>query len=114
MVGGGLVPTGERDYYNVAPESGYEPRFEHVQAAQSVREAQEGRVKWTWTESVSGSFFISSRGEKNFARVNLRLRPNVDRKEGDNQALVVAEVWLNPSGSRNLEFDPKKAVRPVP
>jgi hypothetical protein len=26
--------------------------------------------------------------------------PNSDRKEGDNEALVAAEVWLNPNGSR--------------
>jgi hypothetical protein len=31
VVGGGLVATGERDYYNLAPESGYEARMEHYQ-----------------------------------------------------------------------------------
>jgi len=110
--GGGLIRAGQRDYYNLAPESGYVPRFEHVQEAQNVRDAQEERIKWTWRESVSEDFFVSSRNGKNFARVALRIRPNCDRKEGDNEALVAAEVWLNPNGSRNLEFDPRKAITP--
>jgi hypothetical protein len=109
---GGLIPAGQHDYYNLAPESGYVPRFEHVQAAQNVRDAQEGRIKWTWREDVSGDFFVSSRNGKDFARVALRIRPNCDRKEGDNEALVAAEVWLNPNGSRNLEFDPRRAIMP--
>lgn len=114
VVNGGLMRAGRRDYYNQAPVSGYQPRFEYTQAAQSVRDAQEGRIKWTWIEGISETFFVSSRNEKHFARVTVRIRPNVDRKEGDNEALIAAEVWLNPNGSRNLEFDPKKAIRPAP
>ncbi len=110
--GGGLIRAGQRDYYNLAPESGYMPRFEHAQEAQNVRDAQEERIKWTWRESVSDDFFVSSRNGKNFARVRLYIRPNSDRKEGDNEAATEAEVWLNPNGSRNLEFDPKKAITP--
>lgn len=114
VVGGGLIRAGQRDYYNLAPESGYVPRFEFTQEAQSVRAAQDEKIKWTWVRSVSDDFFISSRNGKNFARVSLRIRPNVDHKEGDNEALVAAEVWLNPNWSRNLEFDPKKAIKPQP
>jgi hypothetical protein len=112
--GGGLIRAGQRDYYNLAPESGYVPRFEHVQEAQDVRDAQEERMKWTWRESVSDDFFVSSRNGKNFARVRFYIRPNSDRKEGDNESAVEAEVWLNPNGSRNLEFDSKKAITPPP
>jgi hypothetical protein len=112
VLGGGLIRAGRRDYYNLAPESGYVPRFEYAQDAQSVRDAQAGKIKWTWVDGVSNDFFVSSRNGKNFARVTLRIRPNVDHKEGDNEALVAAEVWLNPTGSRNLEFDPLKVVKP--
>ena len=112
VVGGGLIRAGERDYYNLAPESGYVPRFEFTQEAQSVRDAQAEKIKWTWTERLSDVFFVSSRDGKNFARVTLRIMANADRKEGDNIAAVRTVVWLNPNGSRNLEFDPKKVIQP--
>jgi hypothetical protein len=83
-----------------------------VQEAQSVSDAQEGRIKWTWREDFSDSFFVSSRNGKNFARIALHIRPNSDRQEGDNEASIGAGVWLNPNGSRNLEFDSAKAIRP--
>ena len=111
---GGLIRAGEQDYYNTAPETGYAPRFQHLQQAQSVHEAQEGRIKWTWQENVADSFFVSIRNGKIFARVYLHICPNSDHNEGDNEALVSAGVWLNPNGSRNLEFDPKKAITPKP
>jgi hypothetical protein len=114
VTGGGLIRVGELDYYNAAPETGYEPRLQHMQEARSVREAQEGRIKWTWQEDVADTFFISCRDGRIFARVYLRIKPNSDHKEGDNEALVAAGVWLNPNGSRNLEFDPKNAITPKP
>jgi hypothetical protein len=112
--GGGLVSAGEIDYYNQAPATGYEPHLEYVQEAQSIRAAQEGRITWTWRENVADTFYLTSRNGKNYARIELRIRPNSDRKEGDNEALIAAKVWLNPNGSRNLEFDPAKATKPSP
>lgn len=111
VVSGGLLRAGERDYYNLAPESGYQPIFEHKQESQN---AMDSSVKWTWSRDIEDTFFISSRSSKNFARVNLRISPHADQNEGDNLALISGEIWLNPSGSRNLEFDPKKAIRPAP
>lgn len=111
---GGLVQLGQRDYYNLAPETGYLPRFEITQESQSVRDAQAGIIQWTWMGSFSDIFFISSRNGQLYGRINLRIRPNSDRKEGDNEALIAAEVWLNSNGSRNLEFDPAKVIRPAP
>ena len=112
--GGGLVRAGEADYYNQAPVGGYEPSLDYAQEAQSIRAAQEGRITWTWREDVADTFYLTSRNEKNYARIDLRIRPNSDRKEGDNEALIAAKVWLNPNGSRNLEFDPAKAIKPLP
>lgn len=111
---GGLVLAGETDYYNQAPASGYKPHLEYAQEAQSIRAAQEGRITWTWREDVADTFYLTSRNGKNYARIDLRVRPNSDRKEGDNEALIAAKVWLNPSGSRNLEFDPSKVIKPAP
>jgi len=112
VVDGGLIRAGQRDYYNLAPESGYVPRFEFTQEAQNVRAAQDEKIKWTWARAVSDEFFISSHSGKNFARVSLRIMANADRKEGDNIAAVRTTVWLNPNGSRNLEFDPQKLAAP--
>jgi hypothetical protein len=112
--GGGLVHTGETEYYNQAPSSGYKPHLEYAQEAQSVRDAQEGRIKWTWREGVAETFYITSRNGQNYGRLNLEIRPNIDRKEGDNQALVAVKIWLNPNGSRNLEFDPANVIKPTP
>lgn len=112
--GGGLVRAGEADYYNQAPAGGYEPHLEYAQEAQSIRAAQEGRITWTWRESVADTFYLTSRNGKNYARIDLRVRPNSDRKEGDNEALIAAKVWLNPNGSRNLEFDSAKAIKLAP
>jgi len=112
VTGGGLIRAGKLDYYNLAPESGYVPRFEVMQEAQNYRDAQRGRIKWTWVENFSDDFFISSRNGKNFARIRLRLRPKSENKEGGNEAVFEAEVWLNPNSSRNLEVDPDKKIVP--
>jgi hypothetical protein len=114
VIGGGLVRTGEHDYYNLAPADGYEPRFEYVQEPQNVRDAQAGLIKWTWVWSISESFFIASREGKHFARIEIRIQPNADRETGDDQAAVGVVVWLNPNGSRNLEFDRTKVIKPTP
>lgn len=108
VVGGGLIRAGQRDYYNLAPEAGYVSRFEFTQEAQNVRGPH------TWRGNIADDFFISSRLGKNFARITLRLMANADRQEGDNIGAVRTIVWLNPNRSRNLEFDPAKAIRPPP
>jgi hypothetical protein len=113
IVDGGLVRAGPQDYYNLAPETGYQPRFEYAQEAQDLYAAQTGRQRWTWEEKVADDFFISSGQGRNFAHVVLSIWPNSDHNEGDNEGLVEAEVWLNPNGSRNLEFDPAKVI-PLP
>jgi hypothetical protein len=111
---GGLVRAGETDYYNQAPASGYQPHLEYKQEAQSIRDAQEGRITWTWREDVADTFYLTSRNGENYAKIDLRIRPNSDRKEGDNEALIAVKIWLNANGSQNLEFDPAKAIKPTP
>jgi hypothetical protein len=105
---GGLIRAGQLDYYNLAPESGYAPHFEFVQ---EERNLQAARTEKAWHESFSDDFFISGRDGQIFARLSLRIMANADRKEGDNVAAIRTAVWLNPNGSRNLEFDPTKVIR---
>lgn len=111
---GGLVRAEETDYYNQAPASGYQPHLEYTQEAQSIRAAQEGRITWTWREDVADTFYLTSRNGENYAKIDLRVRPSSDRKEGDNEALIAVKIWLNPNGSRNLELDPAKVIKPTP
>jgi len=109
VVGGGLIRAGRQDYYNLAPETGYVTRLGFAQEHQNPRNYS---VKWTWVDTLQDTFYISSRQGKNFARVDLRILANADRNEGDNIAAVRTVVWLNPHSSRNLEFDPAKAITP--
>ena len=110
---GGIITAGEQDYYNAAPESGYAPQFEHVQEAQSVRDAQAERIKWTWKDSVTETLFIKSRDGQRYARVEFSIYPG-GRIDNDTVGSVGIRIWLNPNGSRNLEFDPLKAIKPAP
>ena len=110
---GGVIKAGEKDYYNAAPDSGYAPQFEHIQEAQSVRDAQAERIKWTWKDSVTETLFIKSRDGQRYARVEFSIYPG-GRADNDTVGSVGIRVWLNPNGSRNLEFDPAKAIKPTP
>jgi len=113
VIDGGLIRAGDSEYYNIAPEGGYETRIEHEQAAQSVRDAQEGRVKWSWRDSVAENLFVRSVNGERYARVVLTIYPG-GRADYDVFGSVGLKVWLNPRGSRNLEFDPAKTITPPP
>lgn len=111
IVGGGLIRVGEQDYYNLAPKSGYMPRFEHVQEPQSVRDAQAEKIKWTWHGEIEDTFWVKSLDGQRYARVRLEISSSC-RQTNDTDASMSVTVWLNPSGSRNLEFDSVKATTP--
>lgn len=111
IVGGGLIRVGEQNYYNLAPESGYESRFDHVQEVQSVRDAQAEKIKWTWRGEFKETFFIKAKNGQRYARVVISVFAS-GRDNNDAIGGLVLGVWLNPSGSRNLEFDPAKAIKP--
>ena len=113
VVGGGLIRAGERDYYNVAPEGGYVPRLELAQEAQSVRDAQEGRIKWSWQDRIAESFFIKSKDGSRYAFIRLSVQSN-GRADNDTTGSAGINVLLNPNASRNLEFDPAKVIKPTP
>ena len=111
VVGGGLIDAGEKDYYNIAPEAGYESRFEYAQNPQSIRDAQEGKITWSWQDRTSAVLFIKSLNGDRYALVRLTVISS-GRIDNDTTGSLGMSVWLNPSGSRNLEFDPAKAIKP--
>jgi hypothetical protein len=94
--GGGLVErTGAFDFS--APLDGYTATFEHAMLRGGSR----------WTNNLQKEFFLKL-ADGSFARVSLQLAAGGDH-------FVYLESYLNPTpGSRNLEFDPAKAITPKP
>ena len=105
VVEGGLHLAGERDYYNLAPEDGYVPEYIYVQTAQDERHPDQRNERWAWWRSHEVKLFVKTRGGQAFGLIDLRILAELDDKEGDNKAAIIATVYLNPNGSRNLEFD---------
>ena len=109
--GGGLIQAGDQDYYNLAPATGYVPRYEHRQEQQSIDEAQSGKIKWTWRGETKETFYVKSKNRRYYARVGIGIHSR-GRNDNDTVGSLGLGVWLNPNGSRNLEFDPAKAITP--
>jgi len=113
-VEGGMIRVGRQQYYNLAPEMGYLASFEYSQESRDQLEAKGTLAtdRAPWSSDFDDDFFIKSQGGRHFAHVRLGIVSNADSEEGDNIGAVRALVWLNPNGSRNLEFDPAKAITP--
>ena len=92
-VGGGVILVTNNDYLNEAPADGYSPDYKIAMGP--------GRSR-----SSEGTFYLKSREGKVYGHFHIRLEP-VYR---DGAGLDI-ESYVNPSGSRNLEFDPSKQVR---
>ena len=84
-------------YKNLALESGY----------QNSRFFAQSKDDTNWTESLTKTFYVRlPKGQ--YARVFFDLTMNSVRPDTG----IRIETWLNPSGSRNLEFDETKAIKP--
>jgi hypothetical protein len=90
--GGVIVSTDELMYR--APESGYEPK---LTIAASTKDPK-------WSRSKSVSFYLKSRGK--YARVTADFTTDYDKPKTGFRVTA----YINPSGSRNLEYDPAKAL----
>jgi hypothetical protein len=94
IVGGGLSEVKD-PYPNLAPESNYQASFQFsVQAGSS-----------NWTQRLTKMFYVHLRkGE--YGRIMLDLTTDSERPDTG----ISIESWINPSGSRNLEYDSKKEI----
>ena len=90
VAGGGLMETSE-EFPFLAPEYGYQ-EFDQWSIAST-----------NWTESLDKQYYVKLR-DGNFGRVKLRVIGVPQR------AYFRMESFLNPSGSRNLEFDQKEQI----
>jgi hypothetical protein len=92
LPGGGIQPYTEQFPF-LAPDGGYAPSDEIDMTGKSVQE---------WQIDVQRRYFVRTADGK-FGRVVFRMIAH-----GDHFCLI--ESYFNPSGSRNLEFDPNNVV----
>jgi hypothetical protein len=92
--GGGLLVRTEKEFRFDAPETGYEPSIEFHMPKTAVR----------WQEDQDEEYWLKL-GNETYARMRLRITTG-----GGHFASITS--YLNPSGSRNLEFDPAKVINP--
>lgn len=95
--GGGLVAYKD-GYQFEAPENGYAPAIEFEMPVAGV----DGK----WRDRFEQTYFVKL-GNGNYARMRFQMFA------GGNHFAVV-ESYYNPSGSRNLEYDPANAIKPNP
>jgi hypothetical protein len=91
--GGGMALRSDTERDFTAPESGYEPITEIAAPQASIR----------WQADHEADYWVRLH-DQTFARMRLRLTT-----AGDHFASI--ESYLNPSGSRNLEYDEEKVIR---
>lgn len=95
VIDGGVIETQDRFQF-LAPESGYQPRYELVMNPSDPQ----------WKPRVQGkTFFLRSRGGKVFALLHVDIF-----SDADHVAALRIDYLANPAGSRNLEFDPAKKI----
>ena len=95
--GGGLVAY-EDHYQFEAPESGYVPAIEFEMPVAGI----DGK----WRDRFEQTYFVKL-GSGNYVRMRFQMIAG-----GGHFAVV--ESYYNPSGSRNLEYDPIKAISSNP
>lgn len=95
--GGGLVAYKD-EYQFEAPENGYAPGIEFEMPLAGI----DGK----WRDRFEQTYFVKL-GNGNYARMRFQM------VAGGNHFAVV-ESYYNPSGSRNLEYDPIKATSSNP
>jgi len=96
-VDGGVVASTDEFMYR-APESGYEPKLTVAVSAQDPKWSAEGKV----------AFYLKSHGK--YGRVTAEFTTDYDRPKTGFRI----DAYFNPTGSRNLEYDPMQDVAPLP
>lgn len=91
--GGGLLARSDPEFSFTAPETGYEPSVDVTMSKGSIGWRRD-HDKQYWVRFHDGTY----------ARMRLRVTT-----AGSHFASIAA--YLNPSGSRNLEYDPNKVIK---
>jgi protocatechuate 3,4-dioxygenase beta subunit len=93
VVNGGLIEMNDV-YPNEAPAEGYHPVVTIDMPANAP----------DWQRSVTRSFYFTSRSEKNYGRMSLKISAFAEPPPTG----LTVDAYINNNGSRNLEFDPNK------
>ena len=93
-VDGGIRETDETFKY-LAPEGGY----------QSFLEIPINAEDPAWSERFKKSIYLKSRGGKFYGRLDIEVFSNYQ-----NDGVFRVKGYVNPNGSRNLEWDPEKRI----
>ena len=111
---GGLILAPDLDFYNLAPVEGYQRVIEITQPSGQELDARSSETREVWHGHKEVMFWVKMRDGTQFGRVRLRLHPPTERfADGRFEpAGFAVEAWINPSGSRNLEYEYGKEIRP--
>lgn len=90
---GGTIEMSDAYPYE-APEDGYKSRFVADMPSNAPN----------WSRMISKSFYFKAREGKIFGRMNIEIVADAEPPP----VSVSIEAWINPAGSRNLEYDPRK------
>jgi hypothetical protein len=96
-VNGGLQETKD-EFAQLAPENGYVGSWQMSEAA----------TMQPFRRGAKADFYVRT-ADNHYARVDIELSHPNSRSAGPN---LRVSSFLNPSGSRNLEFDPAKEIKP--
>lgn len=112
---GGLILATDLDFYNLAPVDGYQRVIEITQPSRQELDARSPGGREVWHGHKIVMFWVKMRDGNQFGRVRLRLHPPNERfADGRFEpAGFAVEAWINPSGSRNLEYEYGKEIRPA-
>ena len=92
-VSGGGIQTSTEEFPFIAPEGGYQS---------SLTLDAETPKPGNWTELYQGGQFYIKTADERYGRIELKAVPG--------KTFMRYLLFLNPSGSRNLEYDPVKRV----
>jgi hypothetical protein len=91
---GGLIADNS-PYPFWAPQNGYQSLFETSMSSNNV----------PWSSQLQKTFYLKN-AQNQYGRVSLDIFTDSMRSDTG----ISIKSWLNPSGSENLEFDPKKQI----
>ncbi len=105
-IDGGFIEVTNDIYLNEAPQSGYQQQYQMNRYATNVVNYSTYPLYRT-----DRTFFLKSRGGKVYGHFHIN---ELDPDYRGGMASLRIESYINPAGSRNLEFDPAKQTEYTP
>jgi len=103
VIDGGFIEVTNDAYLNEAPESGYQQKYQMNRYATNVVNFSTYPLYRT-----ERTFFLKSRGGQVYGHFHIS---ELDPDYRGGMAALHLESYINPAGSRNLEFDPARQIQ---